>query len=204
MSQSSSKNPTEAIWKPTSPKSKNPATPVAKVGMRWYSKMSKRERLTQLYYQAVTAVQAESIIHQSIQCTEMELILCGKSIAFDDFQNLYCFTVGKAGLGMAQACEAILGDRIHNGVAISHQEGELHRMTHHTSTHPLLSEKSIESGEKLIAMMEQMNDDDFFIFCLSGGASAMIEKPIEGLSLEDFQKVSQALLGSGIDIKALN
>lgn len=172
--------------------------------MRWYSKMSNRERLSQLYTQAVAAVQAESIIQKSIRCTDSELIICDQHYPWHSFQNLYCLTVGKAGLGMAQACEKILGDNIHNGVAISHQTGDLDRMTHFSSTHPLVSHKSMESAEALIRMMEQMQEDDLFIFCLSGGASAMIEKPIEGLSLEDFQKVSKALLGSGIDIKALN
>ncbi|MEJ2415305.1 MAG: DUF4147 domain-containing protein, partial [Sulfurimonas sp.] len=42
------------------------------------------------------------------------------------------------------------------------------------------------------------------MFFLSGGASAMIEKPIENLSFEEFQKISDALLISGIDIKTFN
>lgn len=112
--------------------------------------------------------------------------------------------MGKAGLGMAKACETILGLRIYGGVAISHQKGVCEYVEHHQSTHPLVSKKSIEGAEKLMNVMQSMKEDDFFIFCLSGGASAMIEKPIEGLSLENFQTISSSLLGSGIDITALN
>jgi len=68
----------------------------------------------------------------------------------------------------------------------------------------LVSQKSIESADLMIEEMQKMKHEDRFIFLLSGGASAMIEKPIVGLSLEDFQKISSALLGSGIDITALN
>ncbi|CAA6804328.1 MAG: D-glycerate 2-kinase (EC [uncultured Sulfurovum sp.] len=105
---------------------------------------------------------------------------------------------------MAKVCEEVLGEHLDTGVAISHQKGSLEKVKHYRSTHPLVSKKSLKVTQKLIRHMETLEEDDFFIFCLSGGASAMIEKPVYGLSLEDFEKVSVALLGSGIDIKALN
>lgn len=166
--------------------------------------MSSREVLTAIYYQALKSVTAESIIRNNLTISKKYLTICDKKYALKEFNNLYCFSVGKAGLGMAKACEDVLGEKIKAGVAISHQVGELERGEHFTSSHPLVSQKSFDSADKLMEMMSTMQEDDFFIFSLSGGASAMIEKPIEGLTLEDFQKISSSLLGSGIDIKALN
>ena len=166
--------------------------------------MSNRKVLTNIYNQALHAVIAEVIIRKNLSLDEKYLTIFNEKYALKSFNNLYCFSVGKAGLGMAKACENVLGKSLKGGVAISHQKGELNTIEHHTSTHPLVSKKSLESAEELIKAMEHMEEGDFFIFCLSGGASAMIEKPIDGLSLEDFQKISSALLGSGIDIKALN
>ncbi|MCH9740478.1 MAG: DUF4147 domain-containing protein [Epsilonproteobacteria bacterium] len=166
--------------------------------------MSNKEIITDIYSQALNAVTAEAIITKNLSLEKEYLTICDESYPLKDFNNLYCFSVGKAGLGMAKACEKVLGKLIKGGVAISHQEGEQNTIQHHTSTHPLVSKKSLKGAEELIKVMEQMEDNDFFIFCLSGGASAMIEQPIDGLSLEDFQKISSALLGSGIDIKALN
>ena len=166
--------------------------------------MSNRKLLKNIYFQALNAVKAEAVVSKNISFDGKNLMLCKKKYPLKSMGDLYCFSVGKAGLEMAKVCENILGNLIKDGVAISHQEGKLTILKHYGSTHPLVSQKSLESAQKLIESIEQMKTNDFFIFFLSGGASAMIEKPIEGLNLEDFQKISSALLGSGIDIKALN
>lgn len=166
--------------------------------------MSNKKSLTKIYDQALQAVKAETIIDNNIAIDDKELTLCGVSYPLEGIQNLYLYSVGKAGLDMAKAAEKVLGSYIKGGVAISHQTGHCDFVKHYTSTHPLVSQKSISGAKKLLKSMRSMDENDFFIFCLSGGASAMIEKPIDGLSLEDFQKISSSLLGSGIDIKALN
>ncbi|CAA6820233.1 MAG: D-glycerate 2-kinase (EC [uncultured Sulfurovum sp.] len=166
--------------------------------------MSNRALLIKGYEKAIAAVKAESIIPKNLSVDEKNLIVCNKKYPLESFNKLYCFSVGKAGFEMAKVCEEVLGEHLDGGVAISHQKGSLNKMNHYRSTHPLVSKKSLKVTQKLISNMETLEEDDFFVFCLSGGASAMIEKPVYGLSLDDFQKVSVALLGSGIDIKALN
>lgn len=166
--------------------------------------MSNKEKLIELYYQALKAIDADEIIRKNIRLTSKNLYVHNQKYPLKSFNHLYIFAVGKAGYPMAKACEDVLGREIEGGVVISHQKGKLKYLNHHQSTHPLVSEKSIQSGEMMLEAIKKMKREDRFIFLLSGGASAMIEKPIEGLSLEDFQKISLALLGSGIDIKALN
>lgn len=166
--------------------------------------MSNKKILIQIYSQALQAVKADTIIRNNITLDEKNLTIHNTAYPLKKMNKLYLFSVGKAGLGMAKAAEKILGSLIQGGVAISHQEGQCSFIEHHISTHPLVSQKSIEGADKLIEAMQTMGQNDFFIFCLSGGASAMIEKPIDSISLEDFQKISSALLGSGIDIQTLN
>lgn len=105
---------------------------------------------------------------------------------------------------MAKECENILGEKIKGGVAISTSKGKLKNIKHYTSTHPLVSNRSLKAADKILDEVKKLQKDDYFIFFLSGGASAVIEKPIEGLDLDDFTKISKSLLTSGIDIKALN
>jgi len=166
--------------------------------------MSNRKTVTQIYNHSLEAVKADTIIRNNISLDEKKLTICNTAYPLKKMKKLYLFSVGKAGFGMAKAAEKILGSLIDGGIAISHQEGQCSFIEHHTSTHPLVSQKSVEGADKLIEAMETMGKDDFFIFCLSGGASAMIEKPINGIALEDFKKISSALLGSGIDIQTLN
>lgn len=163
-----------------------------------------KKELENIYYKALNKVQANSLIKDNICLENDVLTIAGNSYALKDFNKVYVFGVGKAAYAMAQECELILQDKIDGGFVVSTSEGPLKYGRHFTSTHPIVSEKSIEAASILLEEVKKMKENDLFIFLLSGGASAMIEKPINGLTLEDFTKISSALLTSGIDIKALN
>ncbi|MEA1917596.1 MAG: glycerate kinase, partial [Campylobacterota bacterium] len=166
--------------------------------------MSNIETLKKIYFKAINAVKPQQVISQNISIDDKFIHIAKKKVALDSFKKLYIFGAGKASLGMAKECEKILGKKIAGGVVVSNQNAKLKRVKHITSTHPLLSQKSVDSADEIISEMQKMSKEDMFIFLLSGGASAMIEKPIDGLTLKDFQKISASLLTSGIDIKALN
>ena len=125
-------------------------------------------------------------------------------VPLDTFNNLYIFAIGKAAFDMAKESEKILKEHITSGVVISNSNEKLKQLKNYKSSHPILTQKSIKSANHLIKQMKRLDKNDFYIFLLSGGASAMCERPIDGLNLKDFKRISKALIGSGIDIKALN
>lgn len=163
-----------------------------------------RKELEKIYFKALNKVKAKTIIKDNVSIKDNILRIVNENIDLNKIKNLYIFSVGKAGFSMARECEEILKDKIKGGLAVSTSKGKLKYIKHFKSTHPLVSKKSIKAGNLLLDEVSKLNENDYFIFLLSGGASAMIEKPIEGLSLDDFSKISKALLSSGIDIKALN
>lgn len=171
--------------------------------MRWYLTMSKKE-LEKIYFKALEKVKADSIIKDNLFLENHSLKIVDETIDLKKIKNLYVFGVGKAAFAMAKECEKILKDKIKGGLIISTSKGKLKKLKHFTSTHPQVTKKSLEAANRLLDETSKMKKNDYFLFLLSGGASAMIEKPIEGLSLQDFIKASNALLTSGIDIKALN
>lgn len=163
-----------------------------------------KTELKNIYYKALDKVKATSLIKDNISVHSDTISIVDKKYQLSSEGRFYLFGVGKAAFSMAKECESILKDKISGGMVISTSIGELTYAKHFTSTHPIVSEKSIDAAEQLTNEMSKLSENDVFVFLLSGGASAMIEKPIEGLSLEDFTKISSSLLTSGIDIKALN
>lgn len=163
-----------------------------------------REFLTKLYNTAIDSIRAETIVTNNVKIDGQSLILAGQRYEFSTIKNLYIYAAGKAALPMAQQAEKILADRIQGGLVVTHQQGALQYLKTYQSTHPLVSGKSLQAAEMMQQEFTGHNRDDFFIFFLSGGASAMLEQPIQGLGLAEFQKISKALLISGIDINALN
>ncbi|MDG2279826.1 MAG: DUF4147 domain-containing protein [Flavicella sp.] len=163
-----------------------------------------RSELKEIYFQALNKIEAASLISNNISVSGDIVTIAGNEYLLKNNSKCFVFGAGKAAYDMAKECEIVLKDKISGGVVVSTSVGELSYLKHFTSTHPLVSEKSIEAATLLIDGMSELNEDDLFVFLLSGGASAMIEKPITGLTLDDFIKISSALLTSGIDIKALN
>jgi glycerate-2-kinase len=163
-----------------------------------------RKKLEEIYFHALNKVKAGSIIKDNISLKKDIVKIVDKKYNLNNFSNLYIYGIGKAAFAMAKECESILGDKISDGLIISTSKGDLKYLKHFTSTHPIVSKKSEEAANLLLEKIKKQKEDGLFIFLLSGGASAMVEKPIDGISLNDFSKISRALLTSGIDIKALN
>tara|TARA_B100000809_G_scaffold240984_1_gene263793 strand:+ start:1733 stop:2884 length:1152 start_codon:yes stop_codon:yes gene_type:complete len=163
-----------------------------------------KNELEKIYYKALDKVKAASLIKENISIEEDILTIVNTEYQLKNYARVFIFGVGKAAYAMAKECEVILKNKIAGGLVISTSTGDLEFTEHFSSTHPLVSEKSIEAANLLLKRVQELNEDDLFIFLLSGGASAMIEKPVDGLTLADFTKISSALLTSGIDIKALN
>jgi len=166
--------------------------------------MSNSKLLKRLFYKALEAVKADRVVTNNLSYNKKYLYIANEKIAWDSFKNLYIFSVGKAGFEMAKTSEKILKDKIKGGVVISLSTKKLSTLKHYTSTHPLVSKKSIYATKKLLKEIKRVKKDDLFIFFLSGGASALIEKPNKGITLKEFQDISSYLITSGVDIKALN
>lgn len=163
-----------------------------------------RKLLKELYFISVNEVKAKALINQNIKLFEESIKIVDKSYSFERYKNIYVFSVGKASYLMAKECEKILKDKISGGLAICLEDKKLNYIETFQSTHPIVSRKSFKAAQKMIEKMQSLQKDDLVIFLLSGGASAMIEKPIDGLNFQEFEKVSTAVLKSGVDIKALN
>ena len=72
------------------------------------------------------------------------------------------------------------------------------------STHPIPSQKGLDASHKLLKAISRLGKDDLLIFCISGGASALLPLPPEGYCLEDEIHLNKVLLGSGLSIREMN
>jgi len=70
--------------------------------------------------------------------------------------------------------------------------------------HPLPAADALETGDRVLALARSLGPDDVALCLISGGGSAMLERPRDGVTLETLQRVTRALLAAGADITALN
>ncbi|MFT7004246.1 MAG: glycerate 2-kinase [Sulfurimonas sp.] len=123
----------------------------------------------------------------------------------DDYKNIYVFGSGKAAFTMAHEVELLLGKRVKGGLIVAPKtSAKLKYIEVCEGTHPLPSKKSFDSTQKLIQSMKSCDEDDLYIYLLSGGSSALIELPTEPITLQALQDATKLMLHNALDIQDVN
>ena len=124
--------------------------------------------------------------------------------------KIYVVGAGKAGAAMSRAAEAALADRIASGLVIvkdghtSTGGAPLERIALREASHPVPDGRSVAATAELLQLVQSAGEGDLVICLISGGGSALLTQPAEGIALADVQAVTEALLKSGASINELN
>ena len=112
---------------------------------------------------------------------------------------------GKAGWQMAKAARDCLGDRIDSGVVVTkygHVMGPLGNFDCREAGHPVPDANSFAATQAALDLVENLTERDTVLFLLSGGGSALFEKPL--VPPEELQDITGQLLACGADIVEIN
>ena len=112
---------------------------------------------------------------------------------------------GKAAPAMAEAAARRLGARVRAGLVVASSAAPVaDRFELIVGGHPIPTGESERAGRRALALAEGMAPDERLLVLLSGGASALMAVPADGLTLADKQATTDRLLRAGADIHALN
>lgn len=120
--------------------------------------------------------------------------------------RIFLLGTGKATYPIAKALEEILGDRIEDGVIICKygQEGTLVRSRLFFSSHPIPDEAGLHAAEQALALARKTSPGDIIFACITGGSSALMPYPVEGVTLQEKKLVNKLLLTCGANIIEIN
>ncbi|MFH1403314.1 MAG: DUF4147 domain-containing protein [Candidatus Altiarchaeota archaeon] len=121
-----------------------------------------------------------------------------------EYARVFVVGFGKASASMALFLEENLGEYIEGGVVISKRDPGCRRISVLTGSHPIVSDANVRASERLIGYLNDAGEGDIIICLISGGGSALLTKPADGVSLEDYVSVSRMLLNSGASIDEFN
>ncbi len=119
---------------------------------------------------------------------------------------------GKAGASMAQAVEALWPfDAPLEGLVVTRYHhipprppGLTQRIEIVEAAHPVPDAAGLAAAQRILAMVQGLSEADLVLCLISGGGSALLTLPAEGLTLEDKQRINKALLDSGANIAEMN
>ena len=148
---------------------------------------------------------ADAIIASSINAVKPDEAV-SRALAGQTFPGrVFLVAAGKAAWQMAKAAHDCLGERIDAGVVVTkydHVMGPIADFKCCEAGHPVPDENSFAGTQAALDLVSDLTETDTVLFLLSGGGSALFEKPlVEGAVLQD---VTGQLLACGADIVEIN
>ncbi len=119
--------------------------------------------------------------------------------------RLLLVSVGKAAWQMARAAYDILGGRIDDGIVVTkygHAKGAVGKLRIREAGHPVPDTASYRATQEAMELTGSLCEGDLVLFLLSGGGSALLEKPL--LSPREMDDITRQLLACGADIVEMN
>lgn len=170
-------------------------------------KIAFNKLFTEIFYASLKAVDPyESVKHYAhkIRSTYQN----------GNFSRLIIIGFGKAAYPMAEAIEDNLWKLIDIGIVITKYghskeqktrvKGQRSRIKVYEAGHPLPDENGLNGTEEIVRLLKDAAEQTLVVCLISGGGSALLVSPYNGITLSDKQNVTELLLKSGADIYELN
>ena len=148
---------------------------------------------------------ADAIITSAINAVKPDEAVSRELTGKEFPGKVYLVAAGKAAWQMAKAAHDCLGSRIDNGVVVTkydHVMGPIANFICHEAGHPVPDKNSFEGTQDALDLVADLKPEDTVLFLLSGGGSALFEKPL--VSGEVLQDITGQLLACGADIVEIN
>lgn len=152
----------------------------------------------------IEAAHPERVVHDSVSLDGDTLTIQNATYDLTDYDRLLVVGGGKAGGGVTTALEAVLGDRISDGVVVTRDPEATEYVDVVVGAHPVPNEAGVDGARRILDLLADADERTLVLGVVTGGASALLAAPAEGLSLSDLQQTTTELLESGAEIDEIN
>ncbi len=166
----------------------------------------RREQALTILSAALEAVDPAKAIRRQVSLSDQTLGIGERTYDLGRYRHIYVIGGGKASGSMAQAIEQVLGRRVTGGlVNVKYGYGvETEVVRLNEAGHPLPDAAGVVGTQQMAELARQATDEDLVICLISGGGSALMTLPVEGITLADVKSLTDALLRCGATINEIN
>ncbi|MBQ7767435.1 MAG: glycerate kinase [Oscillospiraceae bacterium] len=148
---------------------------------------------------------ADTIVAKAIRAVQPDAAVA-RALAGKEFPGrVLLVAAGKAAWQMAKAAHDCMGDRIEKGVVVTkyhHVKAPIANFDCYEAGHPVPDANTFSATQKALELVSGLTERDTVLFLLSGGGSALFEKPL--VPGEELQDITSQLLACGADIVEMN
>ena len=165
-----------------------------------------RRAAVQILARSLGAVDAHAATSRAIRLDRDTLVVDDRPFPLLPGGRVIVVGAGKACAPMARAVEDALGDLVAAGLVVvkTGYTAPLRRIALREAGHPLPDAAGEAAAAEMLALVSDLSPRDLVICLISGGGSALLPLPREGLSLRDKVGTTDLLLRCGADITEIN
>ncbi|MEW6684509.1 MAG: glycerate kinase [Nitrospirota bacterium] len=165
-----------------------------------------RQAITSIFAAAIRAADPAALVKKSLSVKNRRLIVGKQSYPLDKYERVLVVGGGKAALPMAAAIEQVLKTRLDGGLVVTRygHGGKLAKVEVVEAGHPIPDRAGLSASQRVLDMLRKAGERDLVIALISGGGSALLPVPVDGVSLTDKQVVTALLLRAGGTIQEIN
>lgn len=162
------------------------------------------ESIARVLAVALDAVEPGRAVGRFVSFEGETLKIAGSPITVEG--KIFTLGIGKAAVAMTRSLANILGRRLASGLVVTkHTTGNpIFGVDVMEGGHPIPDERSLIAGSRFEEFISGIGEDDLLICLISGGGSALLASPVEGVSLDDLQSLTTSLLECGARIDEVN
>ncbi len=165
-----------------------------------------RVTVRHLFEHALGEASIDRAFQRQVDCDKGVLRIGEDLHDLDSYNRVLVVAIGKAAHAMVNSLEMQAGSRFHGIVASSVDPvSQVHGFRYFRGGHPMPNQESIRAADAILKSLNALDVASLVIFMLSGGGSAIAEKPIDDqISLDDLVATYRALVHSGAPIAEIN
>ena len=166
-----------------------------------------KDQLRGIFFEALEELSLERVLQDRISCNSGALQAGDTTIRLDDYKKILTVAIGKAAGPMAKGFARLVEPRKASGVIVAPTptpDAPPFFMTY-VGGHPYPTEGSVHAATVVQELLTDLREQYLVVYLLSGGGSAICEKPVsDAISFDDLRELFRVLVTCGADIVAMN
>lgn len=166
-----------------------------------------KDQLRSIFLDTLDELSLERVMQETISCRDGVLEAGDVRLDLADYKKILTVAIGKAAGPMAKAFARLVEPRKASGVIVAPtetQDAPPYFMSY-VGGHPYPTEGSVHAAEVVQEMLTDLREQYLVVYLLSGGGSAICEKPVsDEISFDDMVEWFRVLVTCGADIVAMN
>jgi glycerate 2-kinase len=167
---------------------------------------SLRQDAREIFNAALTAADAAKAVSRHLKVDGEGIDIAGRLYSLRSYKRLFVIGAGKGSALMCRALVKLIGDWLYGGTIIAKYgyAVAMKKIAIIEAGHPIPDENGLRATEQIVRLLRQTTNEDLVINLISGGGSALLCSPADGISFHEKQEITRRLLSCGAPIGEIN